>query len=201
MRILAPALIFLLVAPFAAAQTKSPQPAAPPPAQSQAGAGPSASSGAGTSKVDPGKEADIRQLLDVAGTKSLMSQLMGNMSKSLRPVLTNTLPPGDYRAQLIDLFLDEFETRVTAEIPKLIDAAVPIYDKYLSDEEIKGLLQFYQTPLGRKALGVLPQITMDMQNEGQKLGQQIGQETMLQVLSEHPDLAKAMEEAGASAGH
>jgi uncharacterized protein len=102
---------------------------------------------------------------------------------------------------LVDLFLDKFMARANAEIPKLLDAAVPIYDKYLSDDEIKGLIQFYQTPLGRKALSVLPQITIDMQGEGQKLGQQIGQDTMLQVLSEHPELAKAMQDAQSTPGH
>jgi hypothetical protein len=91
--------------------------------------------------------------------------------------------------------------RANAEIPKLLDAAVPIYDKYLSDEDIKGLIQYYQTPLGKKALSVLPHIAIDMQNEGQKLGQQIGLETMLQVLSEHPELAKAMEDARTGAEH
>ena len=130
-----------------------------------------------------------------------MSEVMGNMDKNLRPILTNSLPPGDYRGKLIDLFLDKFMARANAEIPKLLDAAVPIYDKYLSDEDIKGLIQYYQTPLGKKALSVLPHIAIDMQNEGQKLGQQIGLETMLQVLSEHPELAKAMEDARTGAEH
>lgn len=194
---LAVAVLSIFFASFTPAQSKSSQPPAAPP-QTPAGA---SSSTEASAKIDPGKEADIRHLLDVGGTKSLMSQVLGNMDKSIRPILMNSLPPGDYRARLIDLFLDKFTTRVNAEIPKLLDAAVPIYDKYLSDDEIKGLIQFYQTPLGRKALSVLPQITIDMQAEGQKLGQQIGQETMLQVLSEHPDLAKAMQDAGTAAGH
>jgi len=201
-RILAGVAISFLVASFTSAQTKSPRaPAAPPPAQTQAGAGSEPSTAAPAPKIDPGKEADIRQLLDVAGTKALMSEVMGNMDKNLRPILTNSLPPGDYRGKLIDLFLDKFMARANAEIPKLLDAAVPIYDKYLSDEDIKGLIQYYQTPLGKKALSVLPHIAIDMQNEGQKLGQQIGLETMLQVLSEHPELAKAMEDARTGAEH
>jgi uncharacterized protein len=194
---LAVAALSILCASFTPAQTKSVQPPAVPPKSTASASSPAEPS----AKIDPGKEADIRQLLDVVGTKSLMSQVMGNMDKNLRPLLMNSLPPGDYRAQLIDLFLDKFMARANAEIPKLLDAAVPIYDKYLSGDEIKGLIQFYQTPLGRKALSVLPEITIDMQSEGQQLGQRIGQETMMQVLSEHPDLAKAMEDAGKAAGH
>ncbi|HWZ55995.1 MAG TPA: DUF2059 domain-containing protein [Verrucomicrobiae bacterium] len=202
MRILATVAFSFLVASFASAQTKSPQsPAAAPLAQTQTTAGSEPSAAATAPKIDPGKEADIRQLLDVAGTKSLMSEVMGNMDKNLRPILVNSLPPGDYRAKLIDLFLDKFMARANAEIPKLLDAAIPIYDKYLSDEEIKGLIQFYQTPLGKKTLSVLPRVSIEMQDQGQKLGQQIGQETMMQVLSEHPELAKAMQDARTASEH
>lgn len=120
---------------------------------------------------------------------------MASMKDNLKPVLTNSLPPGDYRAKLIDLFFEKFMARANAEFPKLVDAAVPVYDKYLSAEDIKGMIQFYQTPLGQKTLSVLPQITAAMQSEGQKLGERIGRETMLEVLSENPDLAKALADA------
>jgi hypothetical protein len=102
---------------------------------------------------------------------------------------------------VIDLFFDKFMARANIEMPKLVDAAVPAYDKYLSDEDIKGLIRFYQTPLGQKTLSVLPQVTAEMQAQGEKLGQRLGRETMMEVLSEHPDLAKALEDARTAASH
>src|SRR5213593_2917736 len=58
---------------------------------------------AASEKTDAAKEADIRKLLDLVGTKALLSQSFDEMTKSLKPVLANSLPPGDYREKLIDL--------------------------------------------------------------------------------------------------
>jgi hypothetical protein len=192
----------LLLASFTAAQTQAPQsPAAAQPAPNHAPAQTDSASAAVAPAIDPVKEADIRRLLEVAGTKSLMTEVMNNMAKNLRPVLVNSLPPGDYRAKLIDLFLEKFMARANDEFPKLAEGAIPIYDKYLSDEDIKGLIQYYQTPLGRKTLSVLPMIFAEMQSQGQKLGERIGRESMLQVLADHPEIAKEMEEARSAPTH
>lgn len=144
-------------------------------------------------KMDPAKEADIRRLLDVVGTKGLVKQLMDSMEKNLKPMMVNSLPPGDYRNRLVELFFEKFETK--ADPQQLIDMAVPGYDKYLSDEEIKGLISFYQTPLGQKALAVLPKLSMELQSQGSKWGQELGRQCMLEVLAEHPELAQAMGDA------
>lgn len=144
-------------------------------------------------KMDPAKEADIRRLLDVVGTKGLVKQLMDSMEKNLKPMMVNSLPPGHYRNRLVELFFEKFETK--ADPQQLIDMAVPGYDKYLSDEEIKGLISFYQTPLGQKALAVLPKLSMELQSQGSKWGQELGRQCMLEVLAEHPELAQAMGDA------
>ena len=127
----------------------------------------------------------------------MMSATMNGMMKNLKPMLMNAFPPGDYREKLIDLFLEKFSVRANAEIPKLADGAIPVYDRYFSDDDIKGLIVFYQTPVGQKLIAAGPKIALEMQGQGQKLGEQIGRETMIQVLSEHPEFQKAMEDARA----
>src|SRR5262245_63942397 len=66
-------------------------------------------------KIDPAKEADIRKLLDLVGTKALVSQTIDSMSKSIKPLLTNSLPPGDYREKLVDLFFARFTTKTDVQ--------------------------------------------------------------------------------------
>jgi hypothetical protein len=75
--------------------------------------------------------------------------------------------------------------------------ATAAYDKYLTDDEIKGLIAFYQTPLGQKTLTVLPQLTIELQTKGLEAGEQAGRESMQEVLAEHPDLARSLEDAAA----
>jgi hypothetical protein len=149
------------------------------------------------SKIDPAKEADIRKLLDLVGTKALVSQTIESMSKSIKPLLTNSLPPGDYREKLVDLFFAKFTTKTNVE--HLLDLAVPVYDKNFSHQEIRALIEFYQTPLGQKAITALPKVTAEMQEHGRKWGEDLGKQCMLEVLSEHPELADALNAAAQSA--
>jgi hypothetical protein len=147
-------------------------------------------------KLDPVKAADIQRLMDVAGMKALMAETESGMETSIRPVLLRSLPPGDYRDKLLDLFFERFRSRLSLQ--QFLDMAAVAYDKYLSDEDIRGLIQFYQTPLGQKALTVLPKLTVELQTEGMQMGEKAGRESMTEVLAEHPDLAKAMQDASQS---
>jgi hypothetical protein len=115
------------------------------------------------------------------------------MGKSMKPILTNSLPPGDYREKVVDLFFAKFSSRLNLQ--KMLDLAVPIYDKNFSQQEIRGLIEFYQTPLGQKTIATLPKLSAELREEGRKLGEAIGRDSMMEVLAEHPELAEAMNAA------
>jgi len=144
-------------------------------------------------KIDPAKEADIRRLLDLVGTKALVVQAMDSMSKSIKPLLTSSLPPGEYREKLVDLFFARFSAK--ADSQHMLDLAVPVYDKNFSHQEIRSLIEFYQTPLGQKAIATLPKVSAEMQELGRKWGEDLGKQCMVEVLSEHPELADALNSA------
>jgi len=150
-----------------------------------------------TPKVDPAKEAAIRQLIDLTGGATLVNQMMDGMQKNMKPMMEKLLPPGEYRDKLIDLFFEKFRSKADPRV--LVDLSVRMYDKYLSEEEIKGLIQFYSTPLGQKTLSVLPKLTVEMQGESMKWGEGLGRQSMIEVLSEHPELRKALEDASPNA--
>lgn len=144
--------------------------------------------------IDPAKAADIRRLLDLVGTKELMQQSFGGSMSQIKPLVTRSLPPGEYREKLVDLFFERFQSKVDLE--QFMNMAVPVYDKYFSSEEIKQLMKFYETPIGKKSISVLPQLTNELRDMGQQWGADLGRKSMTEVLAEHPDLAMAMEEAG-----
>jgi len=190
---------FLLcwIAPLTAAARSAHPTQAQKPAPAQAAAAPAQAGSANSAQsIDPAKEAAIRKMFEVMGTSKMMQQVLGAMSGNMKPMLMSSLPPGGYREKLADLFFQRFQSKVRVE--QLLDIAVPIYDKYFSKEEVEGLTRFYQTPLGKKALSVLPQSLTEMQTASMKLGEKLGAEAMTEVLDEHPDLKKALEEAAAS---
>ena len=125
-----------------------------------------------------------------------MQQVLAGMTTNMKPILMSSLPSGDYREKLVDMFFQKFQTKMRVE--QLLDMTISIYDKYFTKEEIEGLTRFYQTPLGQKALSVLPQTVVEMQTAGMKLGETLGRESMEEVLAEHPELKKALDDAAAS---
>ena len=176
-------------------------PAAPPaPATAQAQASEPAKTKDAIAKpasaIDPAKNIAIRRLFDVQGTKDAMRQVLTGMTNNMKPLLESSLPPGEYRAKLIELFIQRFQSKLSVD--QLVELAIPVYDKYFSLEEIDGLTKFYETPLGKKAISFLPQVLSETQAAGSKLGEQIGRQSMLEVLDEHPDLRKSLEDASSA---
>ena len=107
--------------------------------------------------------------------------------------MTNALPPGDYREKLVELFFAKFQSKDPTG--PLLDLTVPLYAKYFSDADIKELIVFYQSPIGRKLVSVNPQLLSDVQQGALKIGQDLGGECMREVIAENPDLMKQAEAA------
>jgi hypothetical protein len=145
--------------------------------------------------VDPEKEAMIRRLFEVQGTRKQMGEVIAGLSATMRPVLARSLPPGEYQNKLMDLFFEKFQAGMKND--DLIELIVPIYDKYFSKDDVAGLTQFYQTPLGKKLNSVAAQLAIETQTAASKMGEELGRRAMLEVLAEHPDLEKAIEDAAA----
>ena len=150
---------------------------------------------ASTAKIDPAKEAAIRKLFEIQGTRKAMEQVISGMGENMKPTLQKMLPPGDYQEKLIGLFFEKFQSKL--KVDDLVALSIPVYDKYFSKEDIDGITQFYQTPIGKKVLSVLPQVLIESQTSAMHMGEEIGRQSMMEVLAEHPDIEKALEEAGA----
>jgi uncharacterized protein len=144
------------------------------------------------SPIDPEKKADIRRFMRLTGKETIEKDLANEMKGLLRAPVENSLPPGEYRAKVVDLLLEKFGTRFATEI--VMPSIESVYAKHFSAEELKQLIAFYESPLGKKASSVLA----DVDAEAHKLqgsAENLLQDCMAQVLAEHPDLEQAMEKA------
>lgn len=107
------------------------------------------------------KEKDIRKLLEVTGAAQIGKQVLDQMLESFK----TTLP--DVPAEFWTEAMKEFDPAV------LVERTVPIYDRHFTHQEIQGLIAFYETPLGRKTISVLPAITQESFEIGQQWGLEI----------------------------
>jgi hypothetical protein len=116
------------------------------------------------------KRADIVKLLDVSNTKMQAEQLFDLMLPSLK-----TLAPDAPAA-----FWTVFQSKLNMN--SFVDLFVPVYDKYFTHDEIKGLIQFYESPVGRKLLEVTPAITQDSYGIGQAWGEKLAQDIVGELI-------------------
>ncbi len=178
---------FLLLCLYAEGQSPSSPEATPPkPAPEATTAAPA--------NIDSATEADIRQLLKLSGAEQMMLRTMSQMATTMKPLMTSALPPGDYREKLVDLYFAKFLSKDLSGA--VLNLSVPLYAKYFSDAEIRELIAFYQTPVGRKLVSVNPQLLNDVHQGALFLGQKLGAECIREVIAEHPELIKQAQDAG-----
>jgi uncharacterized protein len=136
-------------------------------------------------KVDPTKEADIRQLMDVTGANDLGQQLMTAGIAQFRASVTESQPDNPRATQFADAFALRFQKHFDPH--SLTETVIPIYDKHLSSEDLKQLLAYYQSPFGKRMLKVLPEVAHESQVAGFQLGQKAAQETMEELKADYPE--------------
>lgn len=73
--------------------------------------------------------------------------------------------------------LDDLEKEFTeTSLDDLTAMLAPVYVKYLTQEDLEGLIAFYRTPLGKKFAKNTPFIMQESMQVGQQWGMKIGQD-------------------------
>jgi uncharacterized protein len=150
------------------------------------------STGASSSAIDPQKEARIRELMDLTGAKNLGQQLIEAGMEQFRSTVQDSQPDNPRAKQFVDAFVARFQKHFDTN--SLTERIIPIYDKYLTNEDLKGLIDYYRSPLGQRMLKSLPELTRESQAAGFAMGQKAAQETMEELKGDFPEFTGAKEE-------
>ena len=123
----------------------------------------------------PERRQNIRRLLEITKAVELSSQAgeqaIAQLKGSLAQLPANVggqLSP-EVMEKITSVFEEEMRKEFTAE--KVVSSITPIYEKYLSDDDVKALIAFYESPLGQKVIDVLPQIMREAFEDGAARGQ------------------------------
>jgi hypothetical protein len=120
----------------------------------------SSSHNSATARIDAGKRADIRSLMDLVGTREAVRESTARQTEEFRENLVSALPEKQREQQFVNVLVTDYQKKFNAEA--VTDQLVAIYDQHFTDDEIKGLLQFYNSPLGRKFAAETPKITAEI---------------------------------------
>lgn len=127
-------------------------------------------------ELTPAKRADIEKLLEVTGSAAMGKQLVLGMVNQASGMLRKSNPdlPADFMASLAI----ELEAVLDEAIPQFHEMVIPLYSKYYTHAEVREIVAFYSTPLGRKTIQVMPALMGESLALGQKWGASLGPELM-----------------------
>ena len=115
------------------------------------------------------KEEDIIKLLEVSNTKALAFQALDMIIPQMEQIV-----PG---------VPDNFWTlmREKVDLDGFIKGYVPIYDKHYTHEEIKALIEFYESPIGRRLAEESSAMLDESMEMGMEWGMILGQQIMMEL--------------------
>lgn len=157
--------LFLPTSAVAQQATPAPQSNSAPQQANPSPSAPDASKPA-DQRVDPQLRADILHLLQtMKGLEAAEAGIRATFN-SFRPQLEAALPRTPNREKVIDAYEEKLVALVRQ--PEFQEGVVAIYAKHLTDDDVKAIDQFYQTPAGQHFITQLPVIV----SESSALGQQ-----------------------------
>jgi hypothetical protein len=109
----------------------------------------------------------IKELMKITGAMEVGKQMGRGIAELSRSGQANQLPQEFY-----DRLLKEFESGQTTQW--MINSIVRIYRQKFTLEEIKTITAFYQTPIGKKTISLLPAIAQESMKEGEQIGRYLG---------------------------
>ncbi len=154
-------------------------------AASQTNAAPASS----RSAIDPAKETDIRSLMELVGARDLVQDGASAAIEQSREKLLATVPNNDKGQAFVNAFAASYEKKFDAD--QVAGQLVGIYDKHFTEDEIKGLLQFYGSPLGQKVAAEMPKISREIQAATRAASAKAAKEALAEVKLQNPEVGQS----------
>lgn len=141
------------------------------------------------SSIDPVKEADIRSLMELVGARDLVQDGENTAVEQAREKLLTTVANNDKGQQFVNAFADRYQKKF--DVDQVTDQLVSIYDKHFTEDEIKGLLQFYGSPLGQKVAAEMPKIGRETQAAVRASSGKAAREALAEVKQQFPQVGQS----------
>lgn len=116
------------------------------------------------------KHQDTEKLMELVGTRQILREIFDQDIDAQIAAMRHARP--DVPDQFWQDFAVEFKSQASPD--DLMKVILPIYDKHFTHQEIRQLIAFYESPLGRKISTTLPEIQRESVDAGRAWGEQLG---------------------------
>ena len=123
--------------------------------------------------------------MEITQTSKLGENINAYITNQVRTVMGRAIQPDRLGA-----FMDAFNKKFNAAAPSsaVTDAMVPIYASSFSQEDIDGLVKFYESPLGQRVVKTLPEVEQKSQQAGLQIEQQAVMTVLSSMVDQYPEL-------------
>ena len=139
--------------------------------------------------IDPAKEADIRSLMELVGARDLVQDGENAAIEQSREKLLATVPNNDKGQAFVNAFAASYQKKF--DVDQVTDQLVEFYDKHFTDDEIKGLLQFYGSPLGQKVAAEMPKISRETQAAIRTANAKAAKDALAELKRQNPEIGQS----------
>ena len=125
-------------------------------------------------EIEPEKLEAIRELMRVTNAQANRAEFSAAFTRQMLTILRAKNP--DLSEKAIQIVTDEVTVTINEELDdeSLQLLIYPIYAKYLTLEELQGLIVFNNSSVGRKANQVMPQLMQESLEAAQQWSQMVG---------------------------
>ncbi len=125
--------------------------------------------------IDPALRADIVKLMEATGSAKIGQQMASAVSQQFLDSFTQGHP--DLPPRVLEIAKEVLEEEIAKAFQgpdSLVMQLVPIYAKHFSHEDIRGMLAFYDSDLGRRAIAEMPALLQESMQVGRRWGADVG---------------------------
>lgn len=125
----------------------------------------------------------VKKMLKLSGASENFDVAVRNMIELQRK---------SYQDFLSEDFFDEMEKEMLEfGLEKLIPKFTPVYRKHLTEEDLDGIITFYESEVGKKLTEKMPMIVSEAMQIGAEWGEEIGKEIYNKIQSSNEFLFKS----------
>jgi hypothetical protein len=117
---------------------------------------------------------DIRRLMELTGDDRMANQLLDQMAANLRA-------SGEMSSER---FLQEY--RKAFDSSKVIEIQVAAIDKYLSAEDVRAIVRFYESPAGQRMREAMPKVFSETLAQSKALSEEVSRKVLRKLAEEPP---------------
>ena len=111
----------------------------------------------------------IREYLVLTGQKKAATQMVSTIIESYKKAAHG----------VTDAFWEQFQKEISTD--DLLEMVIPVYDKHFTEDDIREMIAFTKSPIGRKMAEKTPMINVECYQIGAEWGKKIGEKVVARM--------------------